>query len=158
MNKELSNGSNGAKDPGATPSNWPPQVWELIEWTATPSKLRDPKTEKALAERLGVSDRTLRNWKKKPGFSEEVRRLCRSLLEDKISEYYYALSQEAMKGSLTHIKLVLELLGEYTEHSDITTGGRPFPVQTYDYGAAIAAITPPLENEGPGYPDRGSYG
>jgi hypothetical protein len=38
----------------------------LVDWLTTAPKLREPSTFKELAAELGVSDRTLRDWKQRP--------------------------------------------------------------------------------------------
>ena len=44
----------------------------LIDWLLTPKELREPKTLEALAELLGVTSATLRNWRKEPVFQREM--------------------------------------------------------------------------------------
>lgn len=64
---------------------------------------------------MGVTDRTLRNWKKKlPGFQEAVAQRARELLSNDLPEIYGALRREAAKGSFQHIRLAFEMAGEYT--------------------------------------------
>ncbi len=38
----------------------------LVNWLTTPPHDRQPRTQKALAEELGVSERTIRDWKERP--------------------------------------------------------------------------------------------
>lgn len=40
-----------------------PRHQRLVEWLTTPKSERNPKTMQALAEELGVSPRTIRDWK-----------------------------------------------------------------------------------------------
>jgi len=69
---------------------------------------------------MGITDRTLRNWKKKPGLQEAVLQRTRELLGDRLPEIYGALGREAEKGSFQHIKLAMEMLGEYVERQEIS--------------------------------------
>jgi hypothetical protein len=103
-------------------SEKPPDVWTidqiiLQQWLALPKKDRKPKTMGLLAESLGVDPMTLTRWKKLDGFMDEVRQVIRSELQDDLSEIYSALRREAKTGSYQHIKLALELTGDYVERS-----------------------------------------
>lgn len=40
----------------------------LLEWLTTPDQERKPKSERLLAEEIGVTPRSLRNWKAEPAF------------------------------------------------------------------------------------------
>lgn len=122
-------------------TEWTPGHWALIVWEATPIPVRIPVTQEALADKLGVTTRSFYNWRKLPRFWEQVRHITRTYLQVDLPSIYYALADQAKKGSYPHIKLVLELLGEYTEHYDVTSGSKPFAIQTYEYGAATAPLT-----------------
>lgn len=47
----------------------------FLTWLCTPPKDRDPATETALADEIGMSRRTLSNWKSEKEFLEEWERL-----------------------------------------------------------------------------------
>lgn len=87
----------------------------FIEWLATTKFERTPATQKLLADDLGVNEKTLTRWKQIPELKEAVTKRARELLGDDLPEIYGALRREAMQGSYQHIKLALELTGEYTE-------------------------------------------
>jgi transcriptional regulator with XRE-family HTH domain len=91
-----------------------------IEWLAETKYNRTPSTREELAKELGVSSRTLRRWQEKEGFGEMVKERTRELLRSDFPEILGALRREANKGSFQHIKLALEMLGEYTEHREVT--------------------------------------
>ena len=59
-----------------------PRHQRLVEWLCTPRPQRDPKTATALAEELGVSPRTIRDWKAR----EDVRRVWDKLSRDIVGE------------------------------------------------------------------------
>lgn len=120
---------------------WNALQWAFICWMATPPEARDPITMGLFAAEYGVTDRTLRNWKNLSGFWPSVRNLAKTNLERDLPEIYFALASQAKTGSFQHIKLALELVGDYTEHYDFTSAGKPFQVETFDYNNAIAAIT-----------------
>lgn len=50
-----------------------------IDWLVTPKGQRDPRTKKELAEQLGVTPATLRNYEKEPFVQREVVRRGRGL-------------------------------------------------------------------------------
>jgi len=122
-------------------TEWSANQWAFIVWEATPIPVRLPTTINLLAGKLGITARTLFNWRKLPKFREQVRSIARRYLEQDLPSIYYALSDQAQRGSYPHIKLALELVGDYQEHYDITSGNKPIPITTYNYNAAITALT-----------------
>ena len=85
----------------------------LIEWLALPKYDRQPPNLAMLAAEIGVDERTLYRWQKLDGFTDEVNKLARQSIGKKLPEVYGALLREAEKGEFQHIKLLLELAGEY---------------------------------------------
>jgi hypothetical protein len=55
-----------------------PRKQRLMEWLPTPKNLRDPPSQRLLADEIGVSARLLRDWMADPGF--------RASWEDKAQE------------------------------------------------------------------------
>lgn len=94
---------------------WTIEQKRLQQWLALPKRERRPKTIDEFARELGADPATLHRWKKLDGFADEVRKLIRDCLGDELSEIYGALKREAKAGSYQHIKLALELVGDYTE-------------------------------------------
>ena len=93
---------------------------KFIEWLATPNYERYPPTQEELATEIGVVSRTLRRWKKKPELQEAVRQRVRDLLGDDLPDIYGALRKAAKEGNFQHIKLVMEMTGEYVERQEIS--------------------------------------
>lgn len=91
--------------------SWTPKQIRLQEWLSLPRYERVPPTQELLADELGIGWRTITRWKKKPGFAEAVNAIARAGLEKSLPEVYGALIREAEKGSIQHIRLVLELVG-----------------------------------------------
>lgn len=110
---------------------------QFIDWLANTKYDRKPPTQELLAKQMGVTSRTLRRWKGKPEVQQAVRERTRELLGDDLPEIYGALRREAAKGSFQHIKLAMEMLGEYVERKEIT-GKDGGPVQVI----AIGGIDP----------------
>lgn len=94
----------------------------VIEWLATPRFDRTPPTQELLAKKLGINDRTITRWKQEPELLEAINKRARELLSSDLPEIYGALRREAVKGSYQHIKLSLEMTGEYTEKLELSGG------------------------------------
>jgi len=88
---------------------------KFIEWLARTKYDRTPPTQALFAEELRVRPETLSRWRRIPELGEAVTERARDLLGDDLPEIYGALRREAIQGSFQHIKLSLELTGEYVE-------------------------------------------
>lgn len=96
-------------------TNWTAAQARYQQWLALPKKERKPKTIELLAQELGLDRVSMWRWRKLDGFMDEVKLLIRGQLGDDLPEIYGALRTQAKKGSFPHIKLALELAGEYVE-------------------------------------------
>lgn len=103
--------------------NWTINQLKFIEWLALPRQDREPETVELLAEQLRVNAATMYRWKKQDGFQEAVNALARMGVSTRLPEVYGALLREAEKGSFQHIKLTLELSGDYVERSETKITG-----------------------------------
>lgn len=103
--------------------NWTVNQLKFIEWLALPKQDRKPETVELLAEQLGINAVTLYRWKKQDGFQDAVNTLARTTVGARLPEVYGALLREAEKGSFQHIKLTLELSGDYVERSETKITG-----------------------------------
>lgn len=97
---------------GKQATGWTKKQRRLQEWVATPRYARFPPTQELLADELGVHCKTLSKWKRKPGWQEAVNGIAREGLYESLPEVYGALVREAVKGSIHHIRTVLELVGD----------------------------------------------
>ncbi len=95
--------------------SWTANQLKFMEWLSLPRYDRLPPTQEMFAESIGTTNLTLWRWKKLLGFQEAVNALARATIGTKLPEVYGALLREAEKGSYQHIKLVLELSGDYVE-------------------------------------------
>jgi len=100
---------------------WSANQVKIQRWLALPSVERKPNTQEELAVLIGVNPATLSRWKQLAGFMGEVKRLIRDELADDIADIYGALRKEAKGGSFQHIKLALELTGDYVQKIAPTT-------------------------------------
>jgi len=92
-----------------------------------------------------VAPETSSRWKRLSGFRRAVTALARQYLEVDLPDVYAALSREAKAGSLPHIKLLLELVGEYPPLSTGTNAGEI--VLPADLDAVIARVVWSVKGE-----------
>lgn len=95
---------------------------KFIDWLAETKFDRVPSTQALLAANLGINPRTLTRWKQIPELMEAVEDRTREKLREDFPEILGALRREAIKGNFQHIKMALEMLGEYvpTERRELT--------------------------------------
>ena len=91
--------------------NWSQGQLLLMQWLALPKAERVPKTQKLLAIEIDVSEKTLCEWKRLPGFADEVIRLSREYVKDAVPEVLAALRRKAAAGSIPHIDRILAMAG-----------------------------------------------
>lgn len=93
-------------------------------WELTAPAARDPQTMNALAAKLGVSDRTLRDWRDKPEFQAA-----------------WKLGFQAVAGSMERTKALLDQL--YADSMDVENDKRTQSAKLYwDISRAIAPPEP----------------
>lgn len=69
----------------------------LIEWLVTPESEREPRFKQELADALGVTPRTIRNWEKEPYVQRAVSSRTRGLFKvEKASAVVAALYETAV--------------------------------------------------------------
>ena len=84
---------------------------EFAKWCATASWLRDPKTQKEFAERFGVSQDSLTDWKKHPAFVSLVWQFLRERMEELIPDAVQGFFDKLTigKGSASDLRLLIQL-------------------------------------------------
>lgn len=103
-------------------------------WYALPRQMRTPDTEQALAELLGVSDRTLYNWRRAAPEryqrgADSVRKLMQSWLPD-VAYAAYDMAVHGGKDGASDRRLIFAGAGIATANTDITSGGAPMVAYT----------------------------
>lgn len=102
----------------------PSEYLEFIHWIATPDEFREPKTQRELAEKFGVGEDVLSDWKKRDGFWEEVKRKIRSWGQDKMPDILDALYREITKtGRAAEVKLWLQYVEGWSEKVETKSTG-----------------------------------
>lgn len=94
---------------------WSTNQRRYIEWVATPEDLRVPRQLGEFADKIHIHRVTLWEWRKIPGFNDEVQKIARQHLGDALPEALQALKHEAKRGNFNHLKLYLEMLGMYVQ-------------------------------------------
>jgi hypothetical protein len=88
------------------------------EWLSKPSFERDPRTQKALAEMMGVTEATLCNWKKLPEVMEHRSTVLSGSGQDLVPEAVGVLKGMLRSNSnQTMLKAAQEVLNRYGESS-----------------------------------------
>lgn len=82
-----------------------------MRWLALPKAARSPKTQRALAQQIGVCEDTLTDWKQLPGFRDATNALAREYVKDDIPDILFAIRRDAKKGSVPHINMALAMAG-----------------------------------------------
>ncbi len=91
----------------------------FVVWVATPKELRDPKTQAELAQKFGVGQDTLSDWKKRDGFYEKVAKVRKSWGRDRTPDVIHALYRNIMKtGSVQGVKLWLQYFEDWMEKTN----------------------------------------
>lgn len=90
-----------------------PEFVEFAKWCATPSWLRADKTQKEFAERIGVSQDTLGDWKKHSNFWPLVWRSVRDRMQEQIPDVIEGLYTKIAsgKGGASDLQCFLRLAG-----------------------------------------------
>ena len=83
---------------------------QFIEWIALPAKEREPKTQKELAERFGLSEWTLSQWKLRDGFWPAVETIRKDWGKTRTPEVLHGLYTKALGGNAAEVKLWFEIV------------------------------------------------
>jgi len=90
---------------------------QFVLWVATPEPLREPHTQSKLAEKFGVGDDTLSEWKQREGFWDDVRREIHSWGKNRTPNVVHALYKKAISGKAAEVKLWLQYIDGFSEKS-----------------------------------------
>jgi hypothetical protein len=81
------------------------------------------------AKLIGVDPATLSDWKRLPGFIDDVNTLARELVKDDVAEVLGVIRSKARKGELAFVNMVLAMAGMAM---DLEAAGRgPSEVKAY---------------------------
>ena len=99
---------------------------EFVRWTALPEPLREPKTQKKLADVYGVGADVISDWKKRNGFWNEVRAHLKDFGKERTPDVLYGLFRKAREGNAAEVKLWLQYFETFSEKSPVDTEIRQF--------------------------------
>lgn len=93
--------------------DWKAGQLAFMDWLATPRNYRDASlpTQEAVAEKIGVTPKTLTVWKRIPGFVDAVYMRAKYYMGSHVSGVLGALAAEAESGDVPAIKLYLQVCG-----------------------------------------------
>ena len=100
----------------------------------------DHRTQKELAEELGVRPETLTRWKREPGFGEAVWDLTYRNLEASIGRVSSVLLRQASQGDARHLRLFYEVLGKIGSQKSGPICTRDHRVSTDDIANGLRGI------------------
>lgn len=96
---------------------------EYILWFAMPLKAKESmgiETDIQFAEFYEITARTLRNWKDRPEFEDQVRRLRKKWAFEKTGHVLEGIYRSAVKGNDKSQKLWLQVFEGFTEKTENT--------------------------------------
>lgn len=89
-----------------------PEFMRFAKWCGTPKRLRQPSTQKELAEEIGVNQDTLTDWKNHPDFWPLVKETVVNWLREKVPDVLGGLYEKAAnRGSAKEVEFFLRLAG-----------------------------------------------
>lgn len=101
----------------------PEEVAKFVAWICTPKFERSPRTQKELADLLGVAERTVQRWRKDPRVQELINEKLDDLNFDRvrIQEIIDAMHEQAVGGDTKAASLLLQYLGEFIPTTRLQT-------------------------------------
>lgn len=100
---------------------------EFITWIATPSDLREPKTQQELSKKFGVGQDTLSDWKKQSDFWIKVKEKRVSWGHERTPDVILALYNRIKKtGDPTAVKLWLQYVESWSEKFTVEKEEDPY--------------------------------
>lgn len=106
-------------------------------WLAAPCVHRDPPTEMALAERMGVPVAVLRSWRQRDGFWDEVARLAEVQLRQRLPVILNTLADRAEDGDVAAARLILDALDQQTRQPAVTQVVNVASLTAADFAAIL---------------------
>ena len=93
-----------------------PQQLKAIEAYAA---LADSRTQDEIAEEVGVTRKTLWEWRKEPQFNAAVKEAGRRNIISEFGPILQAMKSKALKGDVQAAKLLLETAGLTSQQRDL---------------------------------------
>lgn len=94
-----------------TEKSWTANQLRFMAWLALPGEQRKPRYQRGFAVEIQVAEPTLSEWKKLPGFMDEVNRMARELVKHDIADVLGVIRTRAKQGDLAYVNMVLAMAG-----------------------------------------------
>lgn len=103
----------------------PLEFQQFIVWIATPEPLREPKTQRELAAKLGVGEDTLSEWKQRAGFWDEVKKEWNKWGKEKTNNVIARFYQRILSNdvSTADFKLWFQFFLDWSEKTEVEHSG-----------------------------------
>jgi hypothetical protein len=126
----------------------------VATWLALPAKLREPQTQRELAENLAIREATISEWKRDERFKADIRRLAVERLEGSLADVLEGVRQNAVKAERAEwVTMYFQIIGGAASLAPPTTSVSTYNTMTEDEATALlerslnikltAHITPP---------------
>lgn len=100
------------------------EYWRMVEWLATPTPMREPKTQVELAKELSLHFTTLSRWQRVEGCYADIRAQMKRTLRGELPNVLYALKNKIFKdGNAKEIQLFLQWVDDFVEKQEISHTG-----------------------------------
>lgn len=97
-----------------------PEYFEIVEWMSTPANLREPKTQKELAEKIGMHETTLSRSLRAEGVYGDIRARIKQKMRGEMPNVLEALKEKILKdGSAKEVQLFLQWVDDFTEKQEV---------------------------------------
>lgn len=107
-------------------------------WLALPKLVREPRTQKELADALGVNPATLTRWKRDVEIHDMVFNIVRSNQLTHLPDLMNTVMEKGIAGDYRFAKLGLELTTQYTDK--ITIMGQEPHLGIEQYSEVVSKI------------------
>jgi hypothetical protein len=109
---------------------------QFARWLCLPKNVRQPRTQRALAQVWGMNECTLSEWKHLPGFSDLVHEETMVELASGWPQVVHSMIREGAGGNVEAAKFVGKLARRYGDKLELTGAeGKPLTIH-YHRGEA----------------------
>lgn len=90
-----------------------PEQEQYLNWLLVPAPMREPRTQEAIAKKIGVDTTTLRRWQKKPVFAAEWKKRVEELQgsPERTQKLLDTIYERALGGDNKAAQLYLQATG-----------------------------------------------
>jgi len=100
-----------------------------IKFSETYLNYMKPRTNKEIAEKVGIDTSTIWRWFNNPDFLDWLNNLAKKLLEKSLAKRYMVAIREAEGGNYNFSKLLLQIEGEFIPSQKIEGTQEPMEIK-----------------------------